>query len=101
MSSFIVNALVKALKSLTKDLEKGNFECSEEEMESALDELAKFNSQRHMSKESACMYLDISRATFDNLVREGKIPKGEKALGFKELGWKKSDLDKVLKDLDL
>lgn len=54
-----------------------------------------------MSKESACMYLDISRATFDNLVREGKIPKGEKALGFKELGWKKSDLDKVLKDLDL
>lgn len=44
MSSFIVNALVKALKNLTKDLEKGNFECSEEEMESALDELAKFNS---------------------------------------------------------
>lgn len=69
-------------------------------MTNALDELAKFNSQRWMSKESACAYLQISRATFDNLVREGRIPKGKKQIGFKELGWKKSDLDIILKDLN-
>ena len=39
-------------------------------------------------------YLNISRATFDNYVRAGKIPKGRKQQGFKELFFYKKDLDK-------
>lgn len=31
-----------------------------------------------MSKYQACQYLNVSRATFDNYVREGKLPKGKK-----------------------
>ena len=34
-----------------------------------------------------------SRATFDNYVKNGWIPKGYKQDGFKELSWMKSDLD--------
>lgn len=46
-----------------------------------------------MSKVQACDYLGVSRATFDNYVRDGFIPKGIKQEGFKELSWQKSDLD--------
>lgn len=46
------------------------------------------------SKYQAINYLNISRATFDNYVADGKIPKGRKQQGFKEIFWLKSDLDK-------
>ena len=48
---------------------------------------------QRMSKVMACDYLGASRATFDNYVRDGFIPKGIKEDGFKELSWNKSDLD--------
>ncbi len=48
---------------------------------------------QRMSKVMACDYLGVSRATFDNYVRDGFIPKGIKEDGFKELSWRKSDLD--------
>ena len=46
-----------------------------------------------MGKIQACDYLGVSRATFDNYVKNGWIPKGYKQDGFKELSWMKSDLD--------
>ena len=45
------------------------------------------------SKYQACRFLNISRATFDNKVREGLIPPGRKQQGFKELFWLKKDLE--------
>ncbi len=45
-----------------------------------------------MSKYQAYTYLNMSRAKFDNLVREGKLPAGKKIPGFKELHWYKKDL---------
>ena len=53
-----------------------------------------------MSKYQACEYLHISRATFDNYVSYGWIPKGTHQQGFKELYWLKKDLDKF-KNSDL
>ena len=50
-----------------------------------------------MSKYEAYSYLNISRAKFDNLVKEGKIPQGKKQQGFKELSWYKKDLDLFIK----
>lgn len=46
-----------------------------------------------MSKSDAAEYLKMSRATFDNKVRDGFIPKGREVPGFKEKRWYKSDLD--------
>lgn len=39
----------------------------------------------------------VSRATFDNYVREGKLPKGKHEIGFKELSWSKKDLDEFVR----
>lgn len=46
-----------------------------------------------MNKTQAADYLGVSRATFDNYVRDGFIPKGRQVGSFKELRWYKSDLD--------
>lgn len=50
-----------------------------------------------MSKYQACQYLNMSRASFDNYVREGKLPRGKKEAGFKELFWTQKDLDEFKK----
>lgn len=50
-----------------------------------------------MSKDDACTHLNVSRSKFDNLVREGKLPKGRKRKGFKELVYYKDELDKSAK----
>lgn len=49
-----------------------------------------------MNKTEAADYLGVSRATFDNYVRDGFIPKGKQVGRFKELRWYKSDLDLFL-----
>lgn len=49
-----------------------------------------------MNKTQAADYLGVSRATFDNYVKDGFIPKGKQIGKFKELRWYKSDLDMFL-----
>ena len=49
-----------------------------------------------MNKTQAADYLGVSRATFDNYVHDGFIPKGKQVGKFKELRWYKSDLDLFL-----
>ena len=49
-----------------------------------------------MNKTQAADYLGVSRATFDNYVHDGFIPKGKQVGSFKELRWYKSDLDLYL-----
>jgi predicted site-specific integrase-resolvase len=49
-----------------------------------------------MSKYAACQYLNVSRATFDNYVKEGKLHKGKHDIGFKELSWSRRDLDNLI-----
>ena len=46
-----------------------------------------------ISKEQACRFLNLSRSRFDDLVREGIIPKGIKVVGCKELKWYKDELE--------
>lgn len=52
--------------------------------------------ENEMSKTQAADYIGVSRATFDNYVKDGFIPKGRKVGNFKELRWYKSDLDLFL-----
>lgn len=53
--------------------------------------------ERRLSKYAACEYLNVSRATFDNYVREGKLPRGKHEIGFKELSWNKKTLDEFIR----
>lgn len=57
------------------------------------------NKDKGISKYQACKYVGVSRATFDRLVAEGRLPKGQKRPGFTELFWFPKDLDKYIDDL--
>lgn len=52
--------------------------------------------ENEMNKTEASEYIGVSRATFDNYVRDGLIPRGKEIGKFKELRWYKSDLDLYL-----
>lgn len=78
------------------NIDCNNSNASDEEIDVILDMVNKVtNTQNKLSKYQACKYLNISRATFDNWVRDGKVPKGKKEQGFKELFWTREDLDKI------
>lgn len=57
------------------------------------------NTENKLSKYQACKYLHVSRATFDNWVRDGKISKGKKEQGFKELFWDLGELKEIKNNL--
>lgn len=49
-----------------------------------------------LSKDQACSYLNMSRSKFDQLVKEGKLPKGRKRRGFKELVFYQDELTEYI-----
>lgn len=91
-----LEVLKLGLNQVINNIDSGNSNASDEEIDVILDTINKTtNTQNKLSKYQACKYLNISRATFDNWVRDGKIPEGRKEQGFKEKFWIKSDLDKI------
>lgn len=81
--------VVKLLRTTADKIDTDNCELSEEEA------IAIIKNMTHiaLSKEMACRHLNMSRSKFDDLVRQGKLPKGRKRVGFKELTWWKDELD--------
>ena len=92
----MINILKKTLLQLVEDIDLGNTNITEEEEVEVIKLIQKLRKDEGMSKYSAYTYLNISRATFDNYVAEGRIPKGQKVIGFKELRWFKKDLDNFI-----
>ena len=86
------------LKRIINDIDVGNSNLSEEDAIKVIDTLKLItNKTVKLSKCQACKHLNISRASFDNMVREGKLPRGMKGAGFKELFWFERDLEKIIK----
>ena len=82
------------LIKIINDIDTGNSNLSADECNEVIEYLTEItNKNEKLSKYQACKYLKVSRATFDNYVRAGKIPKGRKQIGFKELYWYKKYLD--------
>lgn len=78
------------------NIDVGNSNLTEEEALNAIKILKDYTDKtKRLSKYQACQYLNISRAKFDNLVREGKILRGKHQIGFKELSWSERDLDAI------
>lgn len=95
----MLQIIKKLLLKVVDDIDSGNSELSQQEMGEVVDLLQRYNFRdKHISKYQAYTYLNISRATFDNMVRAGIIPKGVKEAGFKELRWNLSDIQKIAKD---
>ena len=86
------------LQKYIDDIDADNSNISYEQQCDILKILSNVNTgqENEMNKTQAADYLGVSRATFDNYVRDGFIPKGKQVGNFKELRWYKSDLDLFL-----
>lgn len=83
---------------IVDDIDAGNSNITEGEAIEIVDNLRRFtDKEKRLSKYAACEYLNVSRATFDNYVREGKLPRGKHEIGFKELSWNKKTLDEFIR----
>ena len=90
----MLNIIKKQLLKMISDIDAGNCYLSEEEEVEVIKLMNKISRKdRRLSKYEACKYLNISRTSFDNYVRQGLLPKGIKTQGFKELFWSIKDLD--------
>lgn len=83
----------ESFRKIANEMDCGNSTFTDEQCDVILDSFNKLtNIENKLSKYQACKYLNISRATFDNWVKSGKIPEGRKEQGFKEKFWYLSDL---------
>lgn len=89
MQETLKKLFIKLLRETANKIESDNCELSDQEMT----DIMGIMSHRVLSKEQACSYLNLSRSRFDDLVREGRIPKGRKRRGFKELIWFEDELN--------
>jgi len=87
--------VVKYLREVAEKIDSGTSEITESQAIDVLRVIA----HEAMSKEQACVYLNLSRSRFDDLVRERKIPRGQKRVGFKELVYYRDELEIAAKRL--
>lgn len=86
------------LQQIIDDIDSGNSNISEKEQLDTIEFIQRLTS-KELSKIESAEYIGVSRATFDNYIKENKIPRGHKRPGFKELSWNKQDLDKFLNNI--
>lgn len=83
---------------IVNDIDAGNSNITEKEAMELTKVLQSYTDKTvKMSRYEACKYLNVSRATFDNYVRAGRLPRGKHEAGFKELSWDKKTLDAFIK----
>lgn len=94
----MLQTIKKYLLQIIDDIDSGNSNANEEELMQIVGALRKYTRKdRLINKYQAYTYLNISRAKFDNMVREGLIPRGIKEPGSRELKWRKKDLPTPVK----
>lgn len=95
----MLKVISRMLRNIADRIDEGSISSNPEETMQVMEVIKEFtDKEQRISKYQAYQYLNISRATFDNYVREGKLPRGKHVAGFKELSWSKKDLDKFIKD---
>lgn len=89
----MINVKIRILRGLLEEainnIDAGNSNHTEEELNEIIDDLTKLNRGiKRISKTYACeKILHCSPSTFDTYVKLGIIPPGHKEVGFKELSW--------------
>lgn len=92
------NLIAGILKKLAKDLETGTTYLDEQGCHKVLNTINLMqNGDQEMTKTEASDYIGVCRATFDNYVKNGFIPRGNCShKNTKTLFWWKSDLDQFI-----
>lgn len=94
----MLSIIRKLLVDIIENIDAGNSNINEAEEFEVIEIIRRFTDKtERLSKYEACKYLNVSRATFDNYVRDCKLPKGKKVAGFNELSWSKKELDEYIK----
>ena len=88
ISSPVREIVVKLLHQYADNIENGTSNITIEEASNILAAVAHIA----MSKEEVCEYLNISRSRFDDLVREGRLPRGKKVKHKNNLVWYKDEI---------
>lgn len=97
-----MNTKLKLLRDLmaniVEDIDAGNSTESEAEIDAAIDMLSTLNhGVKRYSKRWLCEnILHCSESTFNNYLALGIIPKGQSAVGFKELSWSIKDMETAI-----
>lgn len=97
----MINSRLRVLRGLLEEcinnIDAGNSNHSEKELDSIIKDLTKLNRGiKRISKREACeRILHCSQSTFDNYLKIGLIPPGHKEYGFKELSWSEKDFDEA------
>ena len=96
----MLKVIANLLRRIADKIDEGSISSNPEETMQVMETIKSFvDKEKRLSKYEACQYLNVSKATFDNYVRLGKIPRGKHQAGFKELSWSKKDLDNAIKRL--
>ena len=82
------------IRNYANKIENGNSNITIEEAGNILSAIAHIA----MTKEEVCDYLNISRSRFDDLVREGKFPRGKKVKHKTNLIWYKDEILSAIDD---
>lgn len=96
----MLNIISRMLRGIADRIDEGSISSNPEETMQVMETIKQFtDKEQRISKYQACQYLNVSRATFDNYVREGKLPRGKHEAGFKELSYSKKDLDQFIEKM--
>lgn len=91
----VFKLIAQQLRMFADNIDAGNTNATEEELLEMCNYLGFITDpEGKLSKYQAIRFLGISRATFDNYIAKGLIPKGMEQQGFKEKFWYKKDLVK-------
>jgi len=94
----MLQTIKEILLKIVDDIDAGNSNVDEDDAVKIIKALRQYTRKdKPMNKYQAYTYLNMSRASFDNMVREGLIPRGKKEPGSRELKWCKKDLPKPKK----
>ena len=93
----LTKIITKTLRETADKIDAGNSELTEEESM----ELLSILSHKVLSKEQAYTFVGLQISQFDNLIRQGKLPKGRKRRGFKELVWYEDELKDAITKVKL
>lgn len=96
----MLKVIGRLLRDIADKIDEGSISSNPEETMQVMEAIQGFvDKEQRISKYQACQYLNVSRATFDNYVREGKLPRGKHEAGFKELSYSKKDLDQFIEKM--
>ena len=93
MKRNMVKAVSRLLRTVADNMDAGNTHITEDEAVDIFDTILHIG----ISKEQAQEELNLQHSRFNQLMAQGKIPKGKSRKGFKELIWYRDEIRKVIR----